>query len=122
MEVGDAVARLPRGSRGQGGGREEQAGQRMSGTDAGGGPGSAVLRRTGRLYEVRHQLPRRWQALHTQAVPVPAGTGAAPNRPPHTAHCSVVPAVTGAGAVEAGGQVDGSQSHRPHRKQGSSGS
>lgn len=84
VEVGDAVPCLPRCCGSHGGGREQHAGQGVAGADAGGGPGRAVLRCPGRLYAVRHQILRTWQASHVQAVGarlaacVPAGAGAAP--------------------------------------------
>ncbi|AGS73877.1 hypothetical protein B446_35593 (plasmid) [Streptomyces collinus Tu 365] len=53
--VGDAVPGVPHGGRRQGGGREQQTGERMGGTDRGGGPGGALLGCPGRFYEVRHK-------------------------------------------------------------------
>ncbi|MGW7671939.1 hypothetical protein ACWGJX_33290 [Streptomyces sp. NPDC054775] len=57
VEIGDAVARFPCLHGGQGGGREQQAGEGMLKADHVNGPGRAVLRYPGRLYEVRHQRP-----------------------------------------------------------------
>jgi hypothetical protein len=120
VKVDDAVSCLPRRCCGHRGGGEQQTGQGVAGADVGGGPGCTVLRCPGRLYEVRHQELMAWQALHVQAVTVPAGAPATPNQPPQVSHCTPPLAVAGAGAAEDGGQVLGSQVHLPHRKQGSS--
>lgn len=98
VEVGDAIARVPRCCGGHGGGCEQEAGQGVAGADAGGGSGCAVLCGPSRLYEVRHQVPRAWHALRVQAVAGPDG----------------------AGATVAGGHVLGSHVHLPHSGQASS--
>ncbi|MEV6123052.1 hypothetical protein AB0M23_21465 [Streptomyces sp. NPDC052077] len=54
VKVEDPVAPVPGGCRGGAGGGQEQAGQGMPGTEAGGGAGRAVLRGPRCLYEVRH--------------------------------------------------------------------
>jgi hypothetical protein len=120
VKVGDAVAGVPGGCGGYGGGCEQQAGEGVTRADRVGGPGGAVLRCPGRLYEVRHQSPRAWQALHVQAVTVPAGCPATPNQLPQLSHCMPPLAVAGAGAAEEGGQLLGSHCHLPHRGQESS--
>jgi hypothetical protein len=56
VKVSDAVPGVPGRCGGHGGGREQQAGERVCGAGQVRGPGCAVLRCPGRVYEVDHSV------------------------------------------------------------------
>lgn len=107
---------LPGRGRRKGGDREQQAGVRVGGADAGRGPGCTVLCCPGRVYELVRHRPVFRHAAHVQAVTVPGCPGTAAKTPPHVSHCipPLASAGAGSGAMPGFGHAAGSQLKRRH--------